>query len=95
MENIQKFHPLLSKYNDAIVVEKSVQDILKVSLFSTREVADACSTSVVTPYLLTAEENLPITMANNIKYRLCSPDKLIINLSGLHRRYFILFAIVI
>ena len=37
MENIQKFHPLLSKCNDAIVVEKSVQDILKVSLFSTRE----------------------------------------------------------
>ena len=58
MENIEKFYPLLSKYNDAIVVERSVQDILKASLFSAREVADACSTSVVTPYLLTAEKNL-------------------------------------
>ena len=58
MENIEKFYPLLSKCNDAIVVERSVQDILKASLFSTSEVADACSTSVVTPYLLTAEKNL-------------------------------------
>ena len=38
MENIEKFHPLLSKCNDAIVVERSVQDILKDSLFSTSEV---------------------------------------------------------
>ena len=58
MENIQKFHPLLSKCNDAIVGERSVQGILKASLFSTREVADACSTSVATPYLLTAEKHL-------------------------------------
>ena len=58
MENIEKFHPLLSKCNDAIVVERSVQDILKASLFLTSEVADACSTSVVTPYLLTVEKNL-------------------------------------
>ena len=60
MENIEKFHPLLSKCNDAIVVERSVQDILKASLFSTSEVADACSTSVVTPYLLTAGKNLQV-----------------------------------
>ena len=58
MENIEKFYPLLSKCNDAIVVERSVQDILKASLFSTSEVADACSTSVVTPYLLTVEKHL-------------------------------------
>ena len=57
MENIEKFHPLLSKCNDANIVGRSVQDILKVSLFSTSEMADACSTSVVTPYLLTAEKN--------------------------------------
>ena len=30
MENIEKFHPLLSKCNDAIVVERSVQNIVKV-----------------------------------------------------------------
>ena len=58
MESIEKSHPLLPKCNDAIVVERSVQDILKASLFSTSEVADACSTSVVTPYLITAEKNL-------------------------------------
>ena len=58
MENIEKFHPLLSKCNDAIVVERSVPDILKASLFSASEVADTCSTSAVTPYLLTAEKNL-------------------------------------
>ena len=58
MENIEKFYPLLSKCNDAIVVERSVQDILKASLFSTSELVDACNTSVVTPYLLTAEKNL-------------------------------------
>ena len=58
MENIEKSHPLLPKCNDAIVFERSVQDILKASLFSTSEVADACSTSVVTPYLITAEKNL-------------------------------------
>ena len=56
MENIEKLHPLL-KRNDAIVVERSVQDILKASLFSTSEVAHACSTSMVTPYLLTAGKN--------------------------------------
>ena len=58
MENIEKFHPRSSKCNDAIVVERSVQDIIKASLFSTSEVADSCSTSVVTPYLLTVEKNL-------------------------------------
>ena len=58
MENTEKFYPLLSTCSDAIVVERSVQDILKTSLFSTSEVADACSTSVVTPYLLTLEKNL-------------------------------------
>ena len=58
MEDIEKFHPLLSKCNDAIVVERSVQNILEASLFSTSEVADACRTSVVTPYLLTAKKNL-------------------------------------
>ena len=56
IENIEKFYPLLSKFNDVIFVEWSVQDILKVSLFSTSEVADTCSTSVVTPYLLTVEK---------------------------------------
>ena len=79
MENIEKFHPLLSKCNDAIVVERSVQDILKASLFSTSEVADACSTSVVTPYLLTSGKKFTS----------------FINLSRLHRRYFILLAIVV
>ena len=45
MENIEKFHPLLSKCNDAIVVERSVQEKLKASLFSTSEVADALALS--------------------------------------------------
>ena len=67
------------KCNDAIVAEKSVQNILKASLFPAREVEDACSISVVTPYLLAAEKKFAS----------------IINLSGLHRRYFILFVIVI
>ena len=58
MENIEKLDPLLSKRNDAIVLDRSVQDILKASLFSTSEVADACGTSLVTPNLLTAEKNL-------------------------------------
>ena len=58
MENIEKFHLLLSKCNDAVVVERSAQDILKASLFSTSEVADACSTSIVPPYLLIAEKNV-------------------------------------
>ena len=58
MENIEKFYPLLSKCNDAIVVERSVQDILKASLFSTSEMVDASNTSLVTPYLLTTEKNL-------------------------------------
>ena len=77
MEHIANFHPLLSKCNNVIVVERSVQDILKTSLFWTSEVADACSTSVVSPYLLKAEKKFTS----------------IINLSGLHRRHFILSAI--
>ena len=58
MENIEKFHPLLSRSNGAIVVERIVQDTPKPSLISTSEVANACSTSVVTPYLLTVETSL-------------------------------------
>ena len=46
----------MSKWNDAKIVGRSVQNILKASLLSTSEVADACSTSVVTLYLLTAEK---------------------------------------
>ena len=79
MEHIANFHRLLSKCNNVIVVEKSVQDILKTSLFWTSEVADACSTSVASPYLLKAEKRFTS----------------IINLSGLHRRHFILPSIVI
>ena len=48
MENIEKFHLFLSKRNDEVVVETSVHDILKASLFSTSEVENSCSTSVVT-----------------------------------------------
>ena len=65
MKNIENFHLLLSKCNDAIVVEINVQDILKASLPSTSEVADACSTSVVTPYLLIAEKNLLALSTNS------------------------------
>ena len=43
MEKIEKFHPLLSKCNDAIVADRSVQDILKASLFSTNKVADVAA----------------------------------------------------
>ena len=58
MKNIEKFHPLLSRCNDTVIVLTSIQYILKASLFSTNEVTDVCSTSVVKSYYLTAEKNL-------------------------------------
>ena len=62
MENIKKYHPLLSKCNDATDVKGSVQDIVKI-LFWTNKVADVCSTPVVTPYLLAEEKSLLALLA--------------------------------
>ena len=38
MENIEKLHPLLPKYNDTVVVVTGIQEILKASLISTSAV---------------------------------------------------------
>ena len=62
MKNIAKFHPLLSRCNDTVIVLTSIQHMLKASLFSTNEVADTCSTSVVKPYYLTAEKKFISTV---------------------------------
>ena len=64
MENIEKFHPLLSKFNDVIAVERSGRSLQHVSSY---------------PLLVNSRKKITS----------------IINLSGLHRLYFILFAIVI
>ena len=79
MENIEKFHPLLSKCNDPIFVERSVQDILKAFLFSTCEVRRCLQH--VSSYTLLVNSGKKLTS--------------IINLSRLHRRHFILLAIVV
>ena len=61
MEYTEKCNRLLSKWNAAAVVERSIRDILKAFLFSTNEVADGCSSSEV--YLLTIEKKI-ISMIN-------------------------------
>ena len=75
MENIEKFHSLLPKFNDVIVVERHTESFFIFNKWSGRSLQHVSS----------------YTLLVNSRKRISS----IINLSGVHRLYFILFAIVI
>ena len=79
MENIKKYHPLLSKCNDAVAVKGSVQDIVKIFIIFNKW-SGRCLQHV-SSYTLLVSSGKKFTS--------------IISLSGLHRRYFVLLAIVI